>query len=95
MLKTLFGAASVIMLRIASLVMLSAAFLTGCSSESKHDRGDCVAAEDGFVWFIADVDDDSYIVRGRFPHGWGSPVKVELEHGNKYQLIPSCADPFN
>ena len=81
--------------RFVSLITLSAVFLTGCSSEPKHDRGDCVTAEDGFVWFIADVDDDSYVVRGRFPHGWGSPVKIELEHGNQYQLILSCDDPFS
>ena len=83
------------MLRVASLVMLSAVFLTSCSSEPKHDRGNCVAAEDGFVWFIVDVDDDSYVVRGRFPDGWGSPVKVEQEHGDRYQLIPSCDEPIS
>ena len=51
------------MLRVASLVMLSAVFLTSCSSEPKHDRGNCVAAEDGFVWFIVDVDDDCVLHR--------------------------------
>ena len=81
--------------RFVSIVTLSAVFLTGCSSEPKHNRGDCVAAEDGFVWFIADVDDDSYVIRGRFPHGWGSPVKVEQEHGDQYELIPSCDKPIS
>ena len=72
----------------AALVLL----LVGCDG-SKHQRGDCLLTDDGFIWFVADVDGDSYVVRGRFGDEWGSAVKMKQSHGDRYELVPSCVKP--
>ena len=72
----------------AALVLL----LVGCDG-SKHQRGDCLITGDGFIWFVADVDGDSYVVRGRFGDEWGSAVKMNQSHGDQYELVPSCVKP--
>jgi hypothetical protein len=79
--------------KLMLLVTMPILLLVGCDG-AKHQRGDCIADEDGFVWFIADVDGDSYVARLRMKDKWGEAVKMEKSIGDRYELIPSCDKPF-
>jgi hypothetical protein len=69
--------------------VIAIVLLTGCDRElnSKHQRGDCVAADDGFMWFITNVEESSYTARGRFGSRWGTPTHIARERLDKYELI--------
>ena len=65
----------------------------GCDSSPSivHQRGDCVVTRDGFLWFVADVERSTYVVRGRFGDEWGLPTSIKHDLLDTYDLAP-CYD---